>query len=204
MKKAITLFLAAAVILSSFSLASCGKNNSDETTTNAIDNAFLNYIGDGEKAMLSTLVQANAKLVTEVFTLSHLTVDQTKAITINGAKYAPVTDTSIFASYSVLEEMLLANYTKETVEKIIGNPPVYLEHEGVFYYNLDYDSGYNKSGKRYPLKWDTFEISVVKATDKSVDFLAILHDAHGVEVHFPMTAVIENGNFRLADFYVVN
>ena len=203
MKKAIALLIAAAVILSVFTFTSCGNNN-DDTSTAPTDNPFFNYIGDGEKTMLTTLVQANAKLVTEVFTLSHLTVDQTKAVTINGAKYAPVTDTSLFSSYASLEDMLRANYTEETVKKIIGNPPVYLEQEGVLYYNLDYDSGYNKSGKKYPLKWDKIDISVVKVTDNAVDFLAIIHDAAGVEVHFPMTAVRENGNLRLADFYVIN
>lgn len=203
MKKAITLLLAAALILSTFSFVSCGKGD-EETTTASPDNAFFNYIGDGETATIKTLVQANARLVTEVFTLSHLPVDQTKATTINGAKYAPVTENALFTSYAQLEEMLRSNYTEETVKIIIGNPPVYLEQDGILYYNLDYNSGYNKGEKTYPLKWDKIDISVVKVTDDAVDFLAIITDAYGVEVHFPMTAVRENGNLRLADYYVVN
>ncbi len=203
MKKAITMLLAAALILSTFSFVSCGKDN-EETTTTSPDDAFFNYIGDGETAMLITLVQANAKLVTEIFTLSHLPVDQTKAVTINGAKYAPVTEDAFFTSYAELEEMLRSSYTDETVGKIIGNPPVYLEQDGVFYYNLDYNSGYNKGDKVYPLKWDKIDISVTKVTDNAIDFLAIITDAYGVEVHFPMTAIRENGNLKLADYYVVN
>lgn len=203
MKKAITLLIAAAVILSVFSFTSCGKDN-EEITTTSPDNGFFNYIGDGETATLVTLVKANAKLVTEVFTLSHLPVDQTKATTINGAKYAPVTADAFFTSYAELEEMLRSNYTDDTVKKIIGNPPVYLEQDGILCYNLDYNSGYNKGEKKYPLKWDEIDISVVKVTDSAIDFLAIITDVHGVEVHFPMTAVRENGNLRLADYYVVN
>lgn len=202
MKKAITLLVVFAVILSVVSFASCG--NDDSNTTTIPDNPFFNYIGDGETATLITLVQANAKLVTDVFTLSHLPVDQTKATVINGAKYAPVSSDAFFKSYAELEEMLRASYTEETVKKIIGNPAVYLEQEGVFYYNLDYNSGYNKGEKTYPLKWDKIDISVVKVTEKAIDFLAIIKDAHGSEIHFPMSAVRENGNLKLADYYVVN
>lgn len=202
MKKAIALLVISAVVLSVFSFSSCGKD--DETTTTTPDNPFFNYIGDGETAMLITLVQANAKLVTDVFTLSHLPVDQTESTVINGVKYAPVSPDAFFKSYAELEEMLRASYTDEAVKKILGNPAVYLEQDGVFYYNLDYNSGYNKGEKVYPLKWDKIDISVVKITENAIDFLAIIKDAHGVEIHFPMTAVRENGNLRLADYYVIN
>ena len=202
MKKAIALLVITAVIISVFSFASCGKD--DDNTTTTPDNPFFNYIGDGETAVLTTLVQANAKLVTEVFTLSHLTVDQTKATVINGVKYAPVTPGAFFKSYAELEAMLRSNYTDETVKKILGNPAVYLEKDGVFYYNLDYNSGYNKGEKTYPLKWDKIDISIVKVTDTTIDFLAIIRDAQDVEIHFPMSAVRENGNLRLADYYVIN
>ena len=204
MKKAVAFLLTLALV---FSFAACDSGNTDTESTVAptfsADNVN-SYVGQAEKEILRTLAIANANFVADVFIKSHLPANQDEALVINGAKYAPVNEKSEIKSYSELLEMLNSVYTAETVKSMIGNPPIYLEHEGRFYYNIDYTSGYFTGEKVYPYSWDNIEIEISIRTSDSISFLVNTTDTYGTPTVFPMVAVNENGNWKLSEFYTVN
>ena len=201
MKRAAAL-IAAIAILFSFSACNSGSETNQTTAVSPIQTNFNNYIGEGEKQIIRTLVNAHAILVSDVFTQSRLPVDEKAATVINGAKYAPVNKDSQFQTYSELYDIISSTYTEEVAAKLIGNPPVYLESNGKLMCNLDYSSGYfTGEDKRYPYIWDDFEIEFGKADSEAIEFTAILTDLSGAKNPFPMKAVNVDGNWRLCDFY---
>lgn len=204
MKKVLAFFMTLALV---FSFAACNSDEPEvpsETSVPFGENNVNSYVGQGEKEILRTLVLANADFVSDVFVKDHLPADQANAVVINGAKYAPVNDKSKIKTYSELMDMLNSVYTAEAVRAAIGNPPVYLEHEGRLYYNLDYTSGYFKGEAPYPYSWDNVEIEISVRTADSISFLVNTTDSLGTPTVYPMTAVNENGNWKLSEFYIVN
>ncbi len=204
MKKAVAFLMTLALV---FSFAACNsdKPETPSATSTTFGEGIVNsYVGQGEKEILRTLVLANANFVSDVFVKSHLPADQDSAVVINGVKYAPVNDKSKIKTYSELVSMLNSVYTAEAVKSAIGNPPVYVEHEGKLYYNLDYTSGYFKGEKIYPYSWDNIEIEVSLRTADSISFLVNTTDSLGTPTVYPMVAVNENGNWKLSEFYIDN
>lgn len=204
MKKAVAFLMTLALI---FSFAACNSDKPDSAPTESPsfgEDNVNSYVGQGEKEILRTLVLANADFVSDVFIKSHLPANQDSPVVINGVKYAPVNDKSKIKTYSELMSMLNSVYTAEAVKSAIGNPPVYVEHEGKLYYNLDYTSGYFKGEKPYPYSWDNVEIEVSLKTADSISFLVHTTDSLGTATVYPMVAVNENGNWKLSEFYIDN
>lgn len=201
MKRAAAL-IAAIAILFSFSACNSGSETHQTTAATPVQTDFNNYIGEGEKEIIRTLINAHAILVSDVFIQSRLPVDEKAATVINGVKYAPVNKDSQFQTYAELYDIISSTYTEEIASKLIGNPPVYLDSNGKLMCSLDYSSGYfTGEDKRYPYNWDNFEIEFGKIDGETIEFSAILTDLSGSKTPFPMKAVNVAGNWRLCDFY---
>lgn len=207
MKRIIALLIIAATVTA---LASCNVKEQilDNTTTeyvSAAETIIENLILPAEREILRSLVNSQANLIEDVFVLSHLPVDESAAITHNGAKYAPVTDKSSIKTYAELLDILNATYTEDAVKEMLGNPPVYIELEGKLYFNLDYSSGYFDGENLYPYDWSDFEIvttSGYKEKNK-ITFCADVTDANqtnGSKVWVTMEAINVDGNWKLTKF----
>ena len=203
MKKVIAFLT---VVALAFSFAACGNNEDNSQVTIVTDSSELiaNYFGEGEKQVLRTLAYSNAKILSDIFILSHLPADQAKKIQIDGVNYAPVIKNEYINTYSELINLLNANYTADTVKTMLGNPAIYIEKDGVLYYNTDYTSGYFTGEKPYHYIWDDIEISITRKTEDAIEFVAHIKDPYGNPSGFPMKAVTENSEWKLADFYYVN
>lgn len=209
MKKVIALLLAAAMLTA---LAGCNIKEQilDNTTAEYVEPAETdveNLILAAERETLRSLVIAQKKLIEEVFVLSHLPVDESAAITHNGARYAPVKAEASIKSYDALLSNLNAIYTEDVVQSVIGNPPVYMELDGVFYYNLDYTTEFFDGEKLYPYDWSEFDFADYGWKDKNeINFAVEVLDAsktNGEKIWVTMKAVNVDGTWKLCDFYDV-
>ncbi len=210
MKKAIALLLASAIFIA---LAGCDVKEQilDNTTQEyypPAETRYENLVLDAERESLRSLLSAHKKFIEEVFVLSHLPVDESQAITHNGARYAPVKTEASIKSYESLISNLNAVYTEDVVNKMIGNPPVYMELDGVFYYNLDYKSEFFNGEAFYPYSWSKFDIidnHSMKYGDR-IDFVIEVLDASktdGGTVWISMDALNVDGAWKLCDFYYI-
>ena len=208
MKKAIALLMAAVTIAS---LAGCNVKEQilDNTTAEYVEPAETDYdnlILAAEKESLRTLIVAQKRLIEDVFVLSHLPVDESAAITHHGAKYAPVKADAAFTSYESLLNNLKAIYTEDVVETIISNPPIYMELDGVFYYNLDYKSEYFDGSTLYPYDWSEFDFvdNYGWKNGNEINFAIEVLDANktdGSTIWIMMRALNVDGSWKLCEFY---
>lgn len=209
MKKVIALLMAAVTLVA---LAGCNIKEQilDNTTAEYVEPAETqveNLILAGERETLRSLVLAQKKLIEEVFVLSHLPVDESAAITHNGAKYAPVKADASIKSYESLINNLNAIYTEDVVKTVIGNPPVYMELDGKFYYNLDYKTEFSDGQKLYPYDWSEFDFANYGWKDgNKIVFAVEVLDAsktNGEKIWVEMNAINVDGTWKLCDFYDV-
>ena len=209
MKKAIALLMAAVTVIA---LTGCNIKEQilENTTAEHVEPAETqveNLILAAEQETLRSLVLAQKKLIEEVFVLAHLPVDESAAITHNGAKYAPVKAEASIKSYESLLNNLNAIYTEDVVAEIIGNPPIYMELDGKFYYNLDYKSEYFDGQNLYPYDWSEFDFADYGWKDKNeINFAIEVLDANkadGSTVWVMMNAKNVDGTWKLCDFYDV-
>ena len=209
MKKTIALLLVAAAV---FAFAGCNVKEQilEETTTEDYEIAYDPdiVVDTGVKeTLLNVYLKSHAKLVEDVFVLSHLPVDKSAAIVHNGVNYAPVTDKAEYKTYGELMTKLESLYTKEAITELLGNPAIYAEIDGKLYYNLDYSSGYFAGEAVYPYDWSEIKLDDDFTTmNDDIIYLrfTVLDSKTGDRIMIStMNAVKVDGEWRLDKFVAV-
>ncbi len=211
MKKLFALLLVAATV---FAFAGCNVKERvlPETTTAAEDFTAAydsNIVVEAalKETLLKSYLMPHAELVEDVFVLSHLPVDRSAAIVHNGVNYAPVTDKAKYKTYGELFAKLQSLYTKEAIEKLLGNPAIYTEIDGKLYYNLDYSSGYFAGEGIYPYDWSEIEIddNFTTKTGDTVQLRFYIIDAitESKVMISTMNAVMVDGEWKLDNFVAI-
>ncbi|MBP3697207.1 MAG: hypothetical protein J6J45_06640 [Clostridia bacterium] len=211
MKKIFALLLVAATV---FAFAGCNVKDRvlPEATTAAEDFTAAydsNIVVEAalKETLLKSYLMPHAELVEDVFVLSHLPVDKSAAIVHNGVNYAPVTDKAKYKTYGELLAKLQSLYTKEAIEKLLGNPAIYTEIDGKLYYNLDYSSGYFAGEGIYPYDWSEIEIddNFTTKTDDTVQLRFYVIDAitENKVMISTMNAVLVDGEWKLDNFVAI-
>ncbi len=211
MKKIFALLLVAATV---FAFAGCNVKDRvlPEATTAAEDLTAAydpNIVVEAalKETLLKSYLMPHAELIEDVFVLSHLPVDKSAAIVHNGVNYAPVTDKAKYKTYGELLAKLQSLYTKEAIEKLLGNPAIYTEIDGKLYYNLDYSSGYFAGEGIYPYDWSEIEIddNFTTKTDDTVQLRFYVIDAitENKVMISTMNAVMVDGEWKLDNFVAI-
>lgn len=211
MKKIFALLLVAATL---FAFAGCNVKERvlPEATTAAEDLTAAydpNIVVEAalKETLLKSYLMPHAELVEDVFVLSHLPVDRSAAIVHNGVNYAPVTDKAKYKTYGELLAKLQSLYTKEAIEKLLGNPAIYAEIDGKLYYNLDYSSGYFAGEGIYPYDWSEIEIddNFTTKTGDTVQLRFYVIDAitENKVMISTMNAVMVDGEWKLDNFVAI-
>lgn len=211
MKKIFALLLVAATV---FAFAGCNVKDRvlPEATTAAEDFTAAydpNIVVEAalKETLLKSYLMPHAELIEDVFVLSHLPVDSSAAIVHNGVNYAPVTDKAKYKTYGELLAKLQSLYTKEAIEKLLGNPAIYTEIDGKLYYNLDYSSGYFAGEGIYPYDWSEIEIddNFTTKTDDTVQLRFYVIDAitENKVMISTMNAVMVDGEWKLDNFVAI-
>ncbi len=195
MKKIIILALSLMLLFSACS-AKGEKTNTEEKTiaVTGIDGSLEGYVGEGTLATLRTLVNMHAKFETEYFLKSHPTIDDKNTVTQNGVVYAPVTGGD-FKTYKELSNAVYETYSKDSADNLLKLHYMYTDIDGKLHFEVEHEVSYR--GDKYAYDWSDFTITPTEVSDEKIVFTIHLKYSSGDDAAIAMTAVTENGNWRI-------
>lgn len=194
MKKIIILTLCLMLLFTACS--SNKKHDSEEKTVTVtnFDGSFEGYVGEGTLATLKTLVNMHSQFETDYFDKNHPAIDEKNTVTHNGMVYAPVTG-GVFKTYDELIDAIYETYTKQTADDLLRSHTMYTEINGKLYFNVEHEISYR--GDKYAYDWTDFTMEPIEVSDDKISLKVALKYSSGDDASIILTAVTENGNWRL-------
>lgn len=190
MKRFVLIFLS---IL--FLFSGCAGNGESKNESTTVDIFSPNYVSDGQKTALMTLISTNAMFVEDVFVENFLPFDESRTISDESGSFAPV-NSEIFKTYEELSQAIYETYTNESAKKILDEFNIYRDIYGVLYINTKADS---VKAKNYD--WSNPEIEIIAASEGTYQFNVTVKTEKGKDFVFEAKAVTVDGNIRLENMY---
>lgn len=190
MKRFVLVFLS---IL--FLFAGCAGNGGNSKETTKADLFSPNYVNEGQKTALITLINTNAMFVEEVFVENFLPADEARAISDESGTFAPV-DSEIFKTYEDLSKAVYETYTDEAAKKILSEFNMYKDIYNVLYINTKAPS---VKAKNYD--WSNPEIEITSVSEGAYEFNITVKTEKGKDFVFEAKAATVDGNIRLENIY---
>lgn len=190
MKRFVLIFLS---IL--FLFAGCASDGGSKKESTTVDVFAPNYVGEGQKTVLRSLVISNALFVEEVFVENFLPAEKDKAISDESGTFAPV-NSKMFKTYEELSQAIHETYTDEAAKKILNDFNMYRDIYGVLYINTN-----ASSVKAKDYDWSNPEIEVISINEGTYEFNVTVKTEKGKNFVFEAKAATVDGNIRLENMY---
>ncbi|MEE1012084.1 MAG: hypothetical protein U0L11_08660 [Acutalibacteraceae bacterium] len=178
-----------------FLFTGCAGNDTSKSEPTTVDVFSPNYVSEGQKTALMTLVSTNAMFVEDVFVEKFLPADESKIISDENGSFAPV-NSDIFKTYEELSQAIYETYTDEAAKNILAEFDMYKDIYGVLYINTKANT---IKAKNYD--WSNPEIEIVTVSEGSYEFKVTVKTEKGKDFVFDAKAVTVDGNIRLENIY---
>lgn len=190
MKRFVLIFLS---IL--FLFAGCAGTGADKKESTTVDVFSPNYVSDGQKTALMTLINTNAMFVEDIFVEKFLPSDESRTISDENGSFAPV-NSEIFKTYEELSQAIYETYTDEAAKRILEEFNMYRDIYGVLYIDTK-----AKTAKAKNYDWSNPEIEIVTVSEGSYEFKVTVRTEKGKDFVIDAKAVTVDGNIRLENIY---